>query len=77
MLITAAPTPDGVRFLRSRPGTGPTSRRDAMLSAEVMALAARVAELEKHLETQLKRIGQMQQQLDEMANLLKKIVTRS
>ena len=64
--------PAPLRYLpRSRPGTGPTTRRDMTLHAELTHLSAKILELEKEQRIQFKRIADIQQDLDEIKRLLK------
>jgi hypothetical protein len=65
------------RYLpRSRPGTGPTSKTDALLRAEVTQLTTHVQRLEQDQQIQLKRIAEIQRDLDEVRRLLKTIADR-
>ena len=48
-------------------------RRDAATRAELAALAERMHTLESEQQTQLKRIAQLQAQLDEALRLLKSL----
>ena len=69
--------PAAQRYLpRSGPGTGPTSKRDAALRAEVTHLTAQLARLEKEQQVQFKRISDIQQELDAIKQLLKQITGR-
>jgi uncharacterized sporulation protein YeaH/YhbH (DUF444 family) len=62
------------RYLpRSGPSTGPTSRRDRALQAEVTHLTVQLARLEKEQQIQFRRIADIQQEIDEIKRLLKKI----
>jgi hypothetical protein len=62
--------PSAHRYLpRSRPGTGPTSRREGALLAEVARLTARLMEVEQEQLVQFRRISDIQQGLDEMKRL--------
>lgn len=61
---------------RSRPGTGPTSKRDAALLAEVTHLSSQLVKLEREQQTQLHRIAQIQQELDDVKRILKTIADR-
>jgi len=77
MLLTTAQVPGARRYLpRSGPAMGPTSRREAALQAEVTHLSARLLKIEEEQRVQFKRIAQIQQELDEIKGLLKKIAGR-
>jgi hypothetical protein len=66
--------PGALRYLpRARPGTGPTSKREVALQAEMRTLATRLLELEREQAIQFTRIAHIQRQLDEMQKLLEKI----
>jgi len=68
--IQLFPAPE--RYLpRSRPGTGPTSKRDVTLHAEVTHLSSKILDLEKEQRIQLTRISEIQRELDEIKRLLK------
>lgn len=56
---------------RTRPGTGPTSRVDMTLKAEVAHLSAEMTRLVKEQQVQFRRIAELQQQIDEILRLLK------
>ena len=49
----------------------PLPKRDPALRAELAHLATQVLKLEKEQEVQLKRIAQIQQELEEIKRLLK------
>ena len=51
------------------------ARRFAALRAEVADLAASVQKVQKDQDTQLHRIAQIQQELDELKRLIKKLVS--
>jgi|tagenome__1003787_1003787.scaffolds.fasta_scaffold20668143_2 hypothetical protein len=51
----------------------PLSRRDNSLRAELTHLSTVVVRLEREQETQLRRIAQIQQELDEIKRLIAKI----
>jgi hypothetical protein len=51
----------------------PLRRRDISLRAELTHLATVVVKLEREQETQLRRIAQIQQELDEIKHLIRKI----
>ena len=77
MMGTAAQIPGAARhFPRSGPGTGPTSRHEAALRAEITHLGTRLAEMEREQGVQFQRIAQIQQELDEIKRLLKTIAGR-
>jgi len=59
---------------RSRPGTGPTSTNDATLRAELAQMNAEVARLVKEQQVQLRRIADIQAELDEVKRLLRALV---
>lgn len=66
--------PGALRYLpRARPGTGPTSKREVALQAEMRHIATRLVELEREQAVQFTRIAHIQQQLDEIRKLLEKI----
>lgn len=58
---------------RARPGTGPTSKADSTLRAELMHLSAEITRLVKDQQVQLRRIAEIQQELDEIKNVLRAI----
>jgi hypothetical protein len=69
MLITVAQVPGAIRRLpRSIPGTGPTSKSERTLAAELLA---RITAIEHEQRIQFERIAQIQQSLDELKQLLK------
>jgi hypothetical protein len=77
MLFTTAQLPGAKRYLpRSEPGAGPTSKREAKLQAEVTLLTTQLLKLEREQALQFTRIAQIQQELDEIKNLLKKLAAR-
>ena len=59
---------------RNRPGTGPTSRSETALRAEVAHLTSEVARLAKEQQVQFQRIAEIQAQLDEIQRALKKLL---
>ena len=74
MLLITAQVPGTKRYWpRSGPATGPTSKREIALRAEVTHLSARLLEIEREQRVQFERIVQIQQQLDRLTALLKKI----
>ena len=77
MLSAVTRVPGARRHLpRSGPGAGPASRREIALQAEVTHLATRLVDIEREQHLQFKRIAQIQQELDEIKALLKKIAKR-
>jgi hypothetical protein len=67
--------PSGQRHLpRSRPGTGPTSTADTAMRAELAHLHTEVTQLVKEQQVQLRRIAEIQQQLNEIQLVLKKLL---
>jgi predicted nucleic acid-binding Zn-ribbon protein len=54
----------------------PLSRRDQSLRAELTHLSTVVVKLEREQETQLRRIAEIQQELDEIKRLIRKIGTQ-
>lgn len=74
MLATVAQIPGEIRNLpRAIPGTGATSKADRTFRAEMLS---RIAALEREQRVQFERIAQIQQQLDEITQLLKKALQR-
>jgi hypothetical protein len=66
--------PSTHRYLpRTTPGTGPTSKREAALRAEVTHLSAETTKVMKEQQVQLQRIAEIQQELDQIKRLLKKL----
>jgi chromosome segregation ATPase len=64
------------RYLpRHAPGTGPTSKQYAAVRAELTLLSAEVARLVKELQVQFKRIAELQQDVDQIKRVLKKLPT--
>jgi hypothetical protein len=61
---------------RSRPGTGPTSRSDIALRAEVTHLTAEVTRLIKEQDVQFRRIADIQRQLDEIQRTLTRLLNQ-
>jgi len=61
---------------RNRLGTGPTSRPDGALRGEVDTLTVHVQRLEQEQQIQLKRIAEIQRDLDEIRRLLKIVADR-
>jgi hypothetical protein len=55
----------------------PLSRRDKALRAELTHLGAAIVKIEREQEIQFRRIAQIQQDLDEVKRLLKKIASNS
>ena len=51
-------------------------RREISVRAELTHLATVVVKLEREQETQLRRIAQIQQELDEIKHLIKKIAAQ-
>ena len=51
----------------------PLSRGDAAIRAELTHVATRLIRLEREQDTQFQRIAQIQQELDDVKRLLKKI----
>lgn len=51
----------------------PLQRRDQAMRAELTHVATRLLKLEREQEVQFKRIAQIQQELDDIKRLLKKI----
>jgi predicted secreted Zn-dependent protease len=69
--------PSPQRYLpRSGPGSGPASRREAKLQAEIAYLTAEVVRLHREQQIQLTRIAQIQQELDEAKRLLRELSAR-
>lgn len=63
------------RYLpRSGPNTGPTTKRENALRAEVNHLSIEITRLTKEQQVQLRRIAEIQQELDQIKRLLKKLV---
>ena len=58
---------------RARPGTGPTSKLDATLRAEIALLNAEMTQLVKNQQAQFQRIAELQRELDEVKRLLKEL----
>jgi hypothetical protein len=56
---------------RARPGTGPTSKLDVTLRAEMAQLNAEMTRLVKDQRAQFQRIAELQHELDEVKRLLK------
>jgi hypothetical protein len=74
MLLTTAEVPGIKRYWpRSGAATGPTSKRESALRAEMTHLSARMLAIEREQRVQFERMAQIQQQLDAIAALLKKI----
>ena len=69
MLLTVAQVAGDIRRLpRSIPGTGPTSKSERTLRADMLA---RMTVLEREQRLQFERIAQIQQSLDEIKQSLK------
>ena len=74
--------PQGARGRRGEKGaTGPTGltgpRGPRIEHAEVLAVVDNeLSEIRKHFETQITRTAQIQQRLDEIHDLLKKLIER-
>ncbi|HZR25800.1 MAG TPA: hypothetical protein VFA59_19535 [Vicinamibacterales bacterium] len=54
----------------------PLPRRDHSTRAELTHMSTRLLKLEREQETQFRRIAQIQQELDEIKALLKKLAQR-
>jgi peptidoglycan hydrolase CwlO-like protein len=66
--------PSVQRYLpRSGPGTGQTTKREAALRAEVSHLNAEVSRLTKEQRVQFARIVEIQQELEQIKHMLKKL----
>ena len=52
----------------------PLPKRDATLRAELTHLSTQILKLEKEQEVHFKRMAQLQQEIDEIKRLLKKLV---
>jgi len=62
------------RYLpRSEPSTGPTSKRESALRAEVSHLSVEITKLTKEQQVQFKRIAEIQQELEQIKRVLKKL----
>ena len=72
MLLPATPN----RFLPRTGEQKDATRRVAALQALVTELAARVDQLQKEQDIQFRRIAQVQQDIDEIKRLLKKLTER-
>jgi hypothetical protein len=72
MLATTRQVPIAKRYL-PRPGDGPASKREAALRAEIVHLNTRLLSIEREHQITVERIAQMQQQLDELVRLMKKL----
>ena len=72
MMFPSAPQ----RFFPRSAETNAAARRQAALRALVSDLAVQVERLQKEQDTQFRRIAQIQQDVDEIKRLLKKIERR-
>jgi hypothetical protein len=74
LAIGAMLFPEVHRYLpRSGPSNGPTSKRENALRAEVNHLSIEITRLTKEQQVQLMRIAEIQQELDQIKRLLKKL----
>jgi hypothetical protein len=62
------------RYLPRSNETGTQTRRFAELRAAVADLVTHIEKLQKDQDTQFRRIAQLQQDIDELRRLLKKVV---
>jgi hypothetical protein len=58
---------------RTGPSTGSTSKRETTLRAEVSYLSVEITKLTREQQVQLKRIAEIQQELEQIKHVLKKL----